>query len=44
MGGLVKVSIDNENYHKAKEIIKNWESTDTSNLTDKASDKLTIKN
>jgi hypothetical protein len=44
MGRLVKVRIDNENYYKAKEIIKNCESTDTFNLTDKASGKLTIKN
>ena len=31
MGGLIKVSVDNSNYIKAKEIIKNWETTEIPN-------------
>jgi len=44
IGGLVKVSVDNENYYKAKEIIKNWESTEISNLEDKPSTQLANEN
>jgi antitoxin component YwqK of YwqJK toxin-antitoxin module len=44
MGGLVKVSVDNTNYYKAKEIIKNWESTEIPNAADKPSTQLVNKN